>query len=314
MTKKVQGRMIKKKISPLAIILIVVLTIILAYWGWHTFTDQEELAVVVTEQEPVAEQITDPEVVKPDIAIVQPLIKDAEQVVLDIEKQAVQDPMAAACRELIKQITLFFEHLDQQQYIAVRELKGGSLNHFTKLADKLLASPPVVTSETANLFTILNNMTHFYRILQKDNLFLIKDILRHEADNIEIIMASFYQWSKIGEKCGDQIIKIKLPLEDIYEYAGFFLNTLGGKSYLFRRDSRVRMLTSYYAILTLDRANNAGLNKYGIDIRPAINALLEELKVSRQLTNRDHYISTLLTLQTKYRLKYGDGRVLLPTE
>jgi len=34
------------------------------------------------------------------------------------------------------------------------------------------------------------------------------------------------------------------------------LDTFGGRSYLLRRDSRIRLLSSYYCILVLDRSND----------------------------------------------------------
>ena len=52
----------------------------------------------------------------------------------------------------------------------------------------------------------------------------------------------------------------------------FFLNTLGGRSYMLRRESKLRMLVSYYAILIVDRANDEKFNRYGIDV-PAVYRL-----------------------------------------
>jgi hypothetical protein len=43
----------------------------------------------------------------------------------------------------------------------------------------------------------------------------------------------------------------------MYEYASY-LNTLGGRSYLMRRDSKVRLLTTYYCILVLRAITTPG--------------------------------------------------------
>jgi hypothetical protein len=66
-------------------------------------------------------------------------------------------------------------------------------------------------------------------------------------------------------------------MKTIYEYATFFLNTLGGRSYMLRRDSKMRMLVNYYALLAVDMANDTGRNIYGIDIRPHIDYLFYDI-------------------------------------
>jgi hypothetical protein len=88
--------------------------------------------------------------------------------------------------------------------------------------------------------------------------------------------------------------------ELLYEYAGFFLHTIAGQAYLFRRDSRVRYLTSYYCILILDASNEQDLNKYGIDIRPHVNALINDMQSHKKIANRMDYLSRLQSIQNKY--------------
>ncbi|MBU4118902.1 MAG: hypothetical protein KJ555_09090, partial [Proteobacteria bacterium] len=76
-------------------------------------------------------------------------------------------------------------------------------------------------------------------------------------------------------------------------------------SYLFRRETRVRMLGKYYSILVLDRANDASMNRYGIDIRPSVDSLLEEMKSTTSLAERDTYLARLILLKDKYFARYG---------
>ena len=82
--------------------------------------------------------------------------------------------------------------------------------------------------------------------------------------------------------------------------AVFFLNTLGGSSYLIRRDSRVRMLTQYYCLLILDQANQRKLNKLGFDIRPPLETLIGDLKGTANLTRKEEYIETLTGIRKRY--------------
>jgi hypothetical protein len=221
----------------------------------------------------------------------------------------VEPPAAAtaevSCQEIYARATDFFSYLDQRTYAAFYEIEGGSQRHFAALLEKLFANPPVVVRETDSLFTILQNTAHLYRVLGRDNVFLVKDILEGEAAIIEPTMADFYRLSLEPPDCGSAKQSITLPLENLYEYAGFFLNTLGGQSYLFRRAPRLRTLTKYYSVLVIDRADEQGLNKYGIDIRPALDALTEEMEAMQNLASREEYLRTIQNLNTKYRARYG---------
>ncbi|MFH7320685.1 hypothetical protein ACHHRT_08735 [Desulfurivibrio sp. D14AmB] len=214
-------------------------------------------------------------------------------------------PPVDECALVSQQLTDFFQELDQRDYIQARQEADGTQVILGRLIDRLLANPPVVSGETDSLFAILNNTAHFYRVLQRKDLLLIKDILDHEGTELEKIMALFYRWSQIAHDCPPTGLGIHLPLPATYEYAGFFLNTLGGRSYLFRRESRVRSLVKYYSALTLDRANDAGLNRHGLDIRPTINGLLAEMLPQQALRMRDEYLATLNELQDKYQRQYG---------
>jgi hypothetical protein len=86
----------------------------------------------------------------------------------------------------------------------------------------------------------------------------------------------------------------------MYEYASFFLNTLGGRSYLMRRDSKVRLLTTYYCILVLDRANDNGMNPNGVDIRPLIVLTANDIHSQKGLIHQKSYLAELSRLAGKY--------------
>lgn len=212
---------------------------------------------------------------------------------------------ATTCEQTAEEISAFFSALDGKDYINARQLTGGSQKYFTRLVDKLMAKPPVVAREKESLTSILNNAAHLYRTLGKNDVALIKEILAQEGDSIESTMALFYRWSELTPKCEMTKTSVRLPLKGLYEYAGFFLNTLGGQSYLFRRETRVRMLGKYYSILVLDRANDASMNRYGIDIRPSVDSLLEEMKSTTSLAGRGTYLARLILLRDKYLARYG---------
>jgi len=204
------------------------------------------------------------------------------------------------CDQLSEQLLSFFNLLDSEPYIKDFKLNQPILQYFNKLTTKLLANPPVVTRESDDLYTILTNMAHFFRIIGPRNILLLKGILDRERDKIEDVAAELYQWTIVGQ-CSNDTFQMNAPLDQVYEYAGFFLNTMGGRSYLFRRDSRSRLLVNYYAILIVDLANKKNMNRYGLDIREIIPRLIGEIEATNQLIYKEDYIDWLLELQEKYQ-------------
>jgi hypothetical protein len=169
------------------------------------------------------------------------------------------------------------------------------------MIQKLIDNPPIVSGETDDLFTILQNTAHFFRILGKKNILLLKGILDRERDTFEQVLADFYLLTEQPD-CLQERFNLRIGQQEMYSYAGFFLNTMGGRLYLFRRDSMSRMVVSYYAILIVEQANREGRNTYGIEIKDAIDNLIIEIESSRiKLKMRYEYLDTLYDLKVKYQ-------------
>ena len=113
-------------------------------------------------------------------------------------------------------------------------------------------------------------------------------------------MKTFYQWFTMDDE-GQATLKGRPSMTSMYEYAGFILNTLGGRSYLLRRGPKVRTLTTYYCVLILDKANDKELNSKGIDIRPYINSSLMEIENQIGLIHQEEYVAKLNDLSLKYQ-------------
>jgi hypothetical protein len=77
---------------------------------------------------------------------------------------------------------------------------------------------------------------------------------------------------------------------------------LGGRSYLLRRDPKVRTLTIYYCVQVLDIANDEELNSRGIDIRPYLRSSLMDIENQTSLVHQKEYLSKLKELKLKYNL------------
>lgn len=211
-----------------------------------------------------------------------------------------RDTAQSQCEESATVVKDFYQHLDQQEYLKPLMVQGSkSEPYFTDLIQKLLANPPVVTRETDDLFTILKNTAHFFRIIGKDNIVILKAILDREKDQFENVLFNFYTLS-LEEGCAEQQFGLRLTKENLYDYAGFFLNTMGGRLYLFRRDSVSRLAVSYYSIMIIEQANREGRNRYGLDIAPAVKLLIPEIENSgSSLKMRDRYLEDLYQIENR---------------
>jgi hypothetical protein len=294
----------KRSSVPLVTFLLVVLAGIL-YMGWNYLSGNLPWQ---QSQEGEAPSISWLEKEAGEVETLQP--KEQAETTLHLAPGETQPSPAPQneCLQTADKILLFFEHLDRQYYIREYALKGSTLDHFKGIISKLMANPPVVARETDDLFAILNNMAHFFRILGLKDTLMVKDILMHEQELIEPSMALFYKWSEIAPECAADVgLNIELPLTRLYEYAGYFINTLGGQAYLFRRELYLRALTRYYSILVIDRANSVDANLYGIDIRYTLDALIEEIQGNSALVNRQEYLENLMRLQEKYQARYSSN-------
>ncbi len=200
----------------------------------------------------------------------------------------------------IQHLNDFYDHLDQQTYMKDFNLYRSSKVHFSNLLQNLLDAPPVVTNETNDLFTILKNTAHFFRILGKENIIILKGILDREKASFEDILKTFYTLTDYPETLKKEY-GMTLSQDALYDYAGFFLNTMGGRLYLFRRDSASRMTVSFYAIQIIDKAIKDGNNRHGIDLLPAIDFLINEMEnTGKQLLLKEEYLDTLYDQKESY--------------
>jgi hypothetical protein len=212
------------------------------------------------------------------------------------------------CKELQKKTTSFFAYIAGRKYMDDFQAEKNTRDLFRQMVEELTKRRPVVVGEMKDLSSLINNVAHFYRVLGEDRIKLIVTIFDKESFLMEDAMANFYEWASLCSEC-EQMETPCPSIEVLYQYAGFFLNTLAGRSYLLRRDSKVRTLTTYYSVLILDRANDKSLNPHGIDIRPFITLSLYEAASVKGLTYQNRYLGKLQALRDKYQmLDSGDVR------
>ena len=204
-------------------------------------------------------------------------------------------------KKIERRINSFFSYLDQQPYVKSYRYFSGTKQQFEQTLKMLAKQPPVVPRETDSIGDVLNNVFYFYRVLGKKKITLIKAILENNLDIIEPLMQTFYFWFTSS----NEYYKIELTrpsIEQLYIYACFFLETLGGRSYMFRRDSKVRILILYYCVLIIDQSNIDGSNSNGVDIRPHLKLISEGMAHQTGLNYKNQYLIKLEILRKKYRL------------
>ena len=202
------------------------------------------------------------------------------------------------CAFLEKRIDSFFAYIDDK--MALEEPSARDI-FFSMMAD-LEEKPPLVVGETRDLITLLRNRAHFFRVLKKERIDMVRHVLQAERDILESAMADFYAYYIGEEACIAAHSETLMDMEALYDYAGFFLESISGKSYLMRRDSSTRILSVYYSIKVLDKAVDKGINRYGIDIREHIESAKDDIRHRGDLRYRDHYMEQLRQLQEKHSL------------
>jgi hypothetical protein len=204
------------------------------------------------------------------------------------------------CEEAKARALKFFSYLDQNGYLKARAVEGNAYDQYQKAVALLEKNRPLISGETQDLYTLMRNISYFYRVLGANNIQLVRALLTKESALMEPTIKLFFAWTSPWQECAEQN-SARLSAEALYDYAGFFLTTIAGHSYLARRDSKIRTVVLYYCLIILDKANEQGLNKYGIDIRQPLDSAIDDIENQRGLLYRSDYLNTLNALKKRYQ-------------
>ena len=203
------------------------------------------------------------------------------------------------CGEIEKGVRELLGYLSQEVHIQDQATDIDIYDRFKTMLAKLSSQPPIPAGEGMDSLTMMDNIYHFYRILNEEEIRLIRQILKNEVDSIEIDLGTLYEWLMPTGPCPN-VEGIRPSLDVLYPYAGFFLNTIGGRAYLFRRSTPVRLLVSYYSVLIVHEVDKRGKNTYGIDVFPEISRLAKEISAYSGFQLQNTYIQQLTELQNYY--------------
>lgn len=236
-----------------------------------------------------------------DIIAQSPTVSAPQKRLGEVQSKAMR--VEDECQKMERDIEEFFTYLDKRDYVRELRIGEGTFKYFTKIIRALSLDLPIPAGEGFNYDMIIKNIYHFYRILDLKDLKLIKLILKNETDTMEINLALFYKWLMSNDECG-QKEGIPPTLDTLYRYAGFLVNSIGGRAYLFRRETRLRLLLYYYSLLIIHEADNKKMNSFGVDITPFLEPLAEEIENYQFLYFRKEYAGKLINLRNYY-LKKG---------
>ncbi len=206
------------------------------------------------------------------------------------------------CDLIDEYVADFFAYLNTKKYIERLDLKTSTYAYFKRIIETLAARPPVPAGEGFNPTIMVKNVFFFSRALDRKDLRLFKEVAINERDTLEINLEMFYRWIMLGKLCPNPG-QVRLPFDVMYRYAGFFLNTTGGRAYLFRRSVTLRLLLTYYSVLVVHQADRLGENSYGINIFPYIQPLRKEISHYPDLEFQNQYVSTLTRIEDYYLQK-----------
>lgn len=250
-------------------------------------------------QEEEKREAEDTPVSSPDIQAPQERLEDVlGEKAIEGQAMRVEDE----CQKMKRELMEFFAYLDKEPYVRELEIGEDTFTRFKKIVHVLSLNPPLPAGEGINYDRIIENIYHFYRVLTLKDLRLIKLIARNEADSMEITLALFYRWLMSGDQC-NRDNGLPPSWDTIYRYAGFLVNSIGGRSYLFRRDTRLRLLLSYYCLLIIHEADKRKMNSFGIDITPFLEPLAEEIEHYQLLYFRKEYAGKLIDIKSYYLRK-----------
>lgn len=292
------------------IIVVVVMVAVLGFFGWQRVMqwheNQVQTAVEQAKKEMAAQQPqTEEEVLnwleenverKPSPSVSEERMSEVFGAPVFTDRET-KDQQLSTCDQVERRIESFLDYLDKKKDIGADDKSTHEI--YAEMMTDIAETPPLVSAEIRNLSSLLRNRSHFYRVLGKDRIEMVRTVLKTEDDVLEPAMANFYKYY-VSEKCCENRLQDCIPDETLYEYAAFFLDTLGGQSYLMRRDSMLRTLTRYYSVLILDHAIEQGIDSHGLDIRPHIADVLSAVRSRTDLRLQRRYIAKLEQLRDKH--------------
>lgn len=206
-------------------------------------------------------------------------------------------PSSKDCDSALEDLLALCHELESRPYLQGKLKRGGCYTLMVQASEALAAHPPVASGELLRYESLLANVFHFFRVLGRDRVHLLREILSREQALAEPLAMALFGWLSTREQCEQKDLRIRF--RTLYDYAAFFLNTVGGQVYLRRRSPKIAGLVSFYALVILDLALQKGINPHGVDIRPHIPHCRELLN-RPDLIFKDQYLEILREMEKRW--------------
>ncbi len=298
----------KKKKSYLWILPLSLIIIIALVYGFYLKKDMPETSdsqptarKKIEEAPPAQEPKPAPQtqlVDKTDNAKTEPPQKQPDIIEKNIQQPPVEIVPVDPCKDPEERIVDLLEYLNQKKYIQSIEENIDCKKYFDSILTKLSSEKPIPGGENLSAEVMTKNIFFFFRTFKKNEILLIKKIIANEPDILERNMELFYEWF-ILEECDLKAGIYKPSLENLYCYAGFFINTIGGRSSLFRRSAELRLVLSYYSIMIIYHADQNGMNNYGINVLSNTKTIIHEIEGNSNLEYKNKYLRQLNKILSK---------------
>ncbi|MEJ2233974.1 MAG: hypothetical protein P8X67_08610 [Syntrophobacterales bacterium] len=306
--KHLQAKLIMAKRASFFLLLIVIVTgaiAALVVWKWDVLVEKISEERVDAERHAWMERTRELEgiIIEMQKGVEPKLLRPAERLrqVFGPSSPLAKgfSPKTMKCAELEQALRAFCQYLDAGETFRSQKTYGDSWALFLDILATLERKPPTISAEAYRPSLIIENSYYFFRLLKREKMDIVREVLQYEADLSEPLMGILYHWLMNERNC-DKPPSSASNLDIMYRYAGFFLNTLGGHSYLYRRDSRISLLTIYYSILVVHEANSRGFNEAGLDLRFFLPLIFGEIQSRNDLLYAEDYLQTLTDLQLQY--------------
>jgi len=169
-----------------------------------------------------------------------------------------------------------------------------------QIAEELAARPPALSSELRSHDAVVGNVFHLFRVLGRERLGALRQLLREEDRLAEPLAMATYRWLVSRERCTNGDTPVSSDV--LYDYSSFLFNTMGGQAYMRRRSPEVEALACYYALQVIDEAVERGHNPWGVDPRPEI-ARCRQLVAGQPFVFRDRYSDSLMGMERRWAQK-----------
>ena len=142
--------------------------------------------------------------------------QEAKELTQQFEGEIAAGKKQPSFAEVEGHIIAFFSYLDDQEYVQSYKFKESTYRQYQIAIKKLSSKLPIISGEMSSLYNVVRNVAHFYRVMGKKRVLLIKQLLQNESEVIESVMRTFYLWFTMDDE-GHSTLQGRPSMDKMYE-------------------------------------------------------------------------------------------------